>query len=228
MIPKVIHQIWIGSELPNAFKRAADHMMKLHPDYEYKLWTDDNIPKDLINQHVIDACLEANTMLSVVSDCIRYELLARFGGVYVDCDILMFRDISPILEGKREVLTGENSTTITNCFFAIEPNHPFLHKLINGLHAQYFGNVGIESELLSAGIFYYSETAKAWPEELFVLPREYLVPYCQYWGWDRFEHMVGDRVPRDHWYGLHYWGHKGTEGIGYRIDQTLDMLEGKN
>lgn len=40
IIPKIIHQIWIGhDQLPHNKKVLMDSVKNLHPDYEYKLWT---------------------------------------------------------------------------------------------------------------------------------------------------------------------------------------------
>ena len=37
-IPKIIHQIWIGEEMPDKLKGFTDKMKSEHPDYEYYLW----------------------------------------------------------------------------------------------------------------------------------------------------------------------------------------------
>jgi hypothetical protein len=222
-----MHQIWIGPNMPTAFKRAADHFIKLHPDWEYKLWTEDNLPKDLVNQEVIDECFNRSTMLSVISDCYRYELLARYGGVYADCDVLFFKNINDLIEDKSEVFMDENSLTVTNCFIACEQNHPVMHGLINGLRNQYYGYRDTDSILVAAGIFYYSEFIRDWPDDLYILPRETFIPFCQYHPWDEYWESVKHKFPMDHWYGFHYWGHLGNTGIGHKINVTLDMIEGK-
>lgn len=43
-IPKKIHQIWLGSPLPEKFARLAATWKQHHPDWEYmQLWTDQDI-----------------------------------------------------------------------------------------------------------------------------------------------------------------------------------------
>ncbi len=44
-IPKIIHQIWIGSPLPQKYYRWQKSWQKYHPDWEYKLWTERDIEK---------------------------------------------------------------------------------------------------------------------------------------------------------------------------------------
>ena len=39
-IPKIIHQIWIGNEIPEKFKEFTEKMKDVHEalGYKYKLW----------------------------------------------------------------------------------------------------------------------------------------------------------------------------------------------
>ena len=39
-IPKIIHQTWKIKEIPEQFMDINKKLLELHPDYEYKLWTD--------------------------------------------------------------------------------------------------------------------------------------------------------------------------------------------
>jgi mannosyltransferase OCH1-like enzyme len=43
-IPRKIHQILLGSPVPERYKKWQKTWMSLHPDWEYKLWTDADIP----------------------------------------------------------------------------------------------------------------------------------------------------------------------------------------
>tara|TARA_B100001778_G_C18604582_1_gene639129 strand:+ start:74 stop:760 length:687 start_codon:yes stop_codon:yes gene_type:complete len=224
MIPKIIHQIWLGGEVPETFQRAAERLKRLHPDYEYMLWTDDNLPTDLINQSVVDDIRKQGELTSVISDCYRYEILARYGGVYSDFDIIYFKSFDELIHNKSEVIIEENSVTLTNCFIAAEQNHPLLHNIINRLRSNYFGHRDTDSILMSGGIFFYSDSAQQWPDELFIVPREYFVAFCQYWDWVEFAEKMEQGI-KNNWYGLHYWGHKDLGSITERMTKTLDYLE---
>ena len=52
-----------------------------HPDWEYMLWTEENIPKLINYKHFV-----ATYKLSGKANIVRYELLYRYGGVYIDAD----------------------------------------------------------------------------------------------------------------------------------------------
>lgn len=40
-VPAIIHQTWKSKDIPDKWKKAQQSCIDLHPDYEYKLWTDD-------------------------------------------------------------------------------------------------------------------------------------------------------------------------------------------
>ena len=82
-IPKVIHQIWVGSPLPQKYYRWQESWQKYHPDWEYKLWTDKDIEEfGLTNKHWYDKTPNYGQK----ADIARYEILYRLGGVYADMD----------------------------------------------------------------------------------------------------------------------------------------------
>jgi mannosyltransferase OCH1-like enzyme len=84
-IPKVIHQIWIGGPVPVAFKPYMESWVQLHmgPEWQYKLWTDEDVKTfNLYNQHFYD--ISENP--GIRSDLLKWEIIYRYGGVYVDVD----------------------------------------------------------------------------------------------------------------------------------------------
>jgi inositol phosphorylceramide mannosyltransferase catalytic subunit len=85
LIPKIIHQIWLGSPLPEEFEMLQQTWIQYHMDrgWVYKLWTDEDVAQlGLYNQEFYDD----TDNYGVKSDIVRWELLYRFGGVYVDMD----------------------------------------------------------------------------------------------------------------------------------------------
>lgn len=83
VIPKKIHQIWLGSPFPDKYKRFRDSWIENHQDWEYRLWTDkdvdelDMIKKDLYHE---------SKNYGLKSDIMSYEILFKHGGIYVDTD----------------------------------------------------------------------------------------------------------------------------------------------
>lgn len=87
-IPKIVHQIWIGKAVPEKFKLFQESWKKYHPDWEYKLW----IYQDVDDFHFYNEDLiKESRNPGEISDIMRYEILYRFGGLYVDFDFECLR-----------------------------------------------------------------------------------------------------------------------------------------
>lgn len=46
IIPKIIHQTWLGSTLPPAKEYFVKKAKVMYPDYEVKLWREENLTKE--------------------------------------------------------------------------------------------------------------------------------------------------------------------------------------
>ena len=82
MIPKFLHQIWIGLMPPP--KKLMQTWRDMNADWVYRVWTSDKEcdGRPWKNQAQIDAMPE----LAGKADIMRYEILEKWGGVYVDAD----------------------------------------------------------------------------------------------------------------------------------------------
>lgn len=89
-IPKIIHQIWLGKDVPQEFRNFQLSWQTLHPDWEYRLWTD----KDAQGLHMInERFFNESRNYGEKSDIMRYEILNQYGGVYVDFDFEALRPL---------------------------------------------------------------------------------------------------------------------------------------
>lgn len=87
MIPKIIHQIWIGpKKRPDIWMDTVKQFCSEF-EYEYKLWDNDNVPTDLINQTFYNN----DPTYFGKADILRYELLYRYGGCFVDSDSVIMK-----------------------------------------------------------------------------------------------------------------------------------------
>lgn len=85
MIPKILHFVWIGddSKMPKA---CMDTWRDKNPDYEVKVWGNDTISGEFwYNARQLHDMLEKEDYAGA-SDVMRYEILARHGGIYIDAD----------------------------------------------------------------------------------------------------------------------------------------------
>jgi FkbM family methyltransferase len=127
-IPKVLHRVWLGGPLPDEYEQFGRGWQRHHPAWELKLWTEDTLPP-LRNQELFDAA----TTGAGKADIARYELLARFGGVYVDCDFECLRPIDELLEDVEGFAAFEDDEWVAIGIMGCTRGHPFFDAVVEQL-----------------------------------------------------------------------------------------------
>lgn len=85
MIPKAIHYCWFGrGPMPQLALDCIASWHKYMPDWEYKLWNEDNFDVNC-NQYVKEAY--ESKKYAFVTDYVRLFALKTEGGVYMDTDV---------------------------------------------------------------------------------------------------------------------------------------------
>jgi len=104
VIPRIIHFVWLGGELPEWAKRNIAEFKRLNPDYEIMMHGETSLnPKY--------AAAYAKCKLPCQrSDLIRYSALEQHGGWYFDVDYWPFRPLDDavaahMLDGKKLFIT---------------------------------------------------------------------------------------------------------------------------
>ncbi len=138
IIPKIIHQIWLGPKTPPAvFKQSQESIKKYHPDWEYKLWTDKDIPDLLLhNQKFYDL----TNNYGAKADILRYELLYKFGGIYLDVDMVCLNPLDILLQYDLWscVQPLDCKGGLCNCVIGSIPGHPILEHCIASLEESWY------------------------------------------------------------------------------------------
>lgn len=98
MIPKVIHYCWFGhNPLPDLAIKCIDSWKRLLPSYEIKEWNEENFDVNTI-PYVTEAYQQKK--YAFVADYVRFYVLYREGGIYMDTDVEVLRSLDPFLEHK--------------------------------------------------------------------------------------------------------------------------------
>ena len=98
MIPKKIHYCWFGGKpLPNDVKKCIKSWKKYCPDYEIIRWDESNFDINC-NQFIKDA-YEAKAW-AFVSDYARLKIIYEQGGIYLDTDVELLRNLDDLLTNK--------------------------------------------------------------------------------------------------------------------------------
>jgi mannosyltransferase OCH1-like enzyme len=92
---KIIHQIWIGKyKMPSREKKLAEEIKTKHPDWQYMFWDDEAVSKLEMPPNVEEAYrfwsnehkMWASPDYVIQADILRFYLIHKFGGVYLDVD----------------------------------------------------------------------------------------------------------------------------------------------
>ncbi len=84
-IPRVLHMVWLGPRVPDKYLRFFWDFQGHNPEWEVKLWTDDNVLPVIENMRNRNLFF-AETNVAARVDLLRYELIYQHGGVYLDAD----------------------------------------------------------------------------------------------------------------------------------------------
>jgi mannosyltransferase OCH1-like enzyme len=135
MIPKLLHQTAKTADIPERWRGYQQKLRALHPDWEYRLWTDaDNlefVKREYPDFYDVFVKLPKNIMRA---DVIRYLLLYRLGGLYMDLDYEMLRPFD-LLEHEAVLPWEIDGERIGNALMAAVPGHPFFKRVIDDLKA---------------------------------------------------------------------------------------------
>lgn len=95
IIPKVIHYIWFGhNPIPDNLQRCIDSWKKYCPDYEIVQWNEDNY--DISKCKYMKQAYE-DGKYSFATDYAKLDILYQNGGIYLDADVELLRNIDELL-----------------------------------------------------------------------------------------------------------------------------------
>lgn len=141
-IPKVIHQIWSGvnEPLPLHFKQFGDTWKEYHPIWKYEFWDNQRI-NDFMQQfypHYLNIYHGFKYNIQRW-DAIRYLILYKIGGMYVDFDYECLDSLDNLLKDKSCCFSAEpdehaqlfgKDIYFNNALMASVKEHPFLKTII--------------------------------------------------------------------------------------------------
>lgn len=204
MIPQTIHQIWVppGQDIPAQYLQGIRSWLDMHPNWDYKLWTDEDLHwltrRDLYNQAL--ELVPSDAVGQFRADIARYEILLRFGGLYVDIDTVCLRPVGEALVGHNEFAAWEDQNWVGNTYLGCTPGHPVMEKLVAGLRDSVRRANGHLRPNRLTGPRYLTPIWLG--EGCHVAPQHLFYPYS-------YSHVKAGTVPNEYHdaYTVHLWGH---------------------
>lgn len=126
MIPKKIHYCWFGGkELPKDIKKNINSWKKYCPDYEIIEWNEKNY--DVSKNEYVKLTYN-NKKFAFLSDYVRLDVIYNEGGIYLDTDVELIKNLDDILDCEGYIGMEEIGTVNTGQGFGAVKNHPFIKE----------------------------------------------------------------------------------------------------
>ena len=225
LIPKKIHQIWLGDKIiPKKCKKWMLSWQEFNPQWEYKLWDEQNIKElDVKDMNIYSKKFNPGYR----SDILRYIILKNFGGIYVDTDFECLKPLpSNILRYKfiAGIMFG-NNPCIGNSILISVPNFLLMDNILNDIKLKDYKN-DISHIINHSGpntvTREYFKLNKDNQNECLILPSNYFYPYPNFMlnkQIDRYREIEDDSI------GIHHWQMTWMKGnIFNRIKNKLKVI----
>ena len=131
MIPKIIHYCWFGrGEMPELVERCIASWHQHMPEWECKLWSEENYDVSSAPQYVQEAYTAKK--YAFVSDYVRLWALEQYGGLYIDVDFEVYRSFDDIMEQYAAFAgyEGSKKTPVMMGVLAAEAHHPWIQGMM--------------------------------------------------------------------------------------------------
>jgi mannosyltransferase OCH1-like enzyme/glycosyltransferase involved in cell wall biosynthesis len=128
-IPRLLHLIWVGSDKAPEFMRAnVEGWARLMPNWNIRIWTNSDINNNEFPENAVELINKA-VKGAQKADIMRYFIIEKYGGVYMDIDVVPNKSLEPLVNFKDTSLVICHDLPLTweyisIGFFAAKPNHP--------------------------------------------------------------------------------------------------------
>ena len=128
MIPKVIHYCWFGKNKKSKVINECIESWKTYcPDYEIVEWNENNFDINCI-PYVKEAYLDKKW--AFVSDYARLFIIYNYGGIYLDTDVLLHRDLNELLKYDCWLASDDVRYINTGLGFGAVSKHPLIGEVM--------------------------------------------------------------------------------------------------
>ena len=207
MIEKKIHYVWFGNAKPEKVLKCIESWKKNLPDYEIIEWNETNfdVEEELKNNKFFRECYKRQ-LWAFVADYVRVKILYNYGGIYLDTDMEIIKDISPLIENeKMKFFIGyEDEKHISVGIFGTDKHNEILKNMIEF----YEGEIWEKPLWTIPKIFTYIFEKKYGltdkrenilkEGEITIFPKEYFYPYG-------FREKYSPDCIKENTYGIHWW-----------------------
>jgi len=178
-----------------------------HPTWEIWIWHRKDLDRiELENQEFFENAFEVapKSPYQFQADIARYEILYRYGGVWVDADFECQHPIDPLIEGLSEgtgwLAWEVEGQWLNNAIMAMPEAHSLMADAIDALPQNIQLKWPATNTLLS-GPQFITPLALETADPLLYLPKDHFYPYL----WNEL-HRGREEFPDS--YAIHHWNNR--------------------
>lgn len=194
-IPKKIHYCWFGNkEFPPLVKKCIISWKRCLPEYEFKLWNEENFNIESNNW-----CKEAykHKKYAFVADYVRLEVLYKYGGIYLDTDIKMYKTLNPFLSN-HAFMGFERDDVLSMGVMGFHKSDPIIKELLDyynqpfrlDIISKLESNANVTTAYLSAHYGLTRDNKEQTVGGIHVYPKTYFNPMDYFGNWDKSKNTI--------------------------------------
>ncbi len=196
MIAKTIHTIWFGpQEPPELVKKCRQSWQNYLPDFAIQHWNERNAP---IDHPFVKKALQAEQW-AFAADFVRFWLLYHHGGIYLDSDMEIIKDISPLLNCDF-FLGYESERYLSGGIIGSKAQHPFCREVMQTIASE--NNFRILPEIITEA--WQNNPQYTQDKQFICYPEHYFYPYNPYDDKRKNMTLMYCDIKEDS-YAIHHW-----------------------
>lgn len=227
-IPKIIHFCWFGrgpkSEL---IEKCIESWKKYLPDYEIREWNEDNFN---IDRYLYAKEAYEDKKYAFVSDVARFHVLYNYGGIYMDTDVEVLKNLDEFLNNR--MFAGYERTGLVNSglILGCERHHEIAKNMLMFYAKSHFRLANgrpnmttvctIMTNMLTKKGIIDAAGRPTDENQLSLYPTEYFDPY----DYENDEMHKTDNTYTIHYYSMSWKSEKDMKV--YRVGRSIKKLVG--
>ncbi len=225
MIPQIIHYCWFGRGVKSDLMlKCMDSWKKYCPEYQIIEWNEDNYDTasaPLFVRHALK-----KKAWAFATDYIRYDVVYRHGGIYLDTDVELVGSLDPFLDNTAYFgfQQKDEYSVASGLGFGAEKGEKFLLELMNVYKESAFiknGTIDLHTNssreknvFLKHGLIENGKT-QVLDNHVRIYAKEYFAPY---------NNMLGVMEQTDKTVSIHWYGVSWKESVE-KLRKTKDKIQ---
>lgn len=200
MIPNKIHYCWFGyGEKTKLVQKCIASWKKYCPDYEIIEWNETNFD---VNKNAYTKMCYEQKKYAFLTDYIRLIVIAEYGGIYLDTDVELVRNIDKLLENRAFFGFETDEYVATGLGFGAESGNKMIidmlqeyDELLDGQHGVIGCPILNTQRLVKEGLIQNGQKQEI--DGVIIYPRDCFNPYDDSTG----RLNITENTYSIHWYG---------------------------